>query len=986
MDPFQHTTIPFGSDGTNLSAPVDRMPPRKHRLLLNARSYGKDYVQGRQGITQESVTQPQAAPVHSIASMADPIPSPTSSPGSFNQFTRVMGIGTNLWQAVATPPASTPVAFISPVNQGADPGSFSGRPMTFVTASSQFSPRPYLFIGDSNTLAKTNSANQLSQWGVAPPNFAPTIALGSADPNGPDIGATNVPYVYMFRARCDTDFNTGAVSNWGPPVRTANGLSPSSVTGSPVPTDIVVTLPQAHPDPQVQYIDVARYGGSLTSWIIIGSMPNIMGSTMTDTNNDLAIAGNIAAVFDDNQPFVSNDVTISGTCDILSAGPGLGGTITITGGANLRPYPSWPSSTDNPYYVAGDTINVAGLGLTFYRSPDTATTVEILEDCTTGTGLSFTMNTPQMANVHLPSVWGPFGGGLTGSFVFACGDPFNPGALYWTKGNSPESHPGNNSLFITSASEPLMNGALYSGTPYVYSNQRQFALYPNFGGTSDFLALEVPNSKGLYGRWAICVTPWGIATVSKSGVFLSAGGTQVSLTDEELSKVFPREGAGNDPSQYPPIDGLEDFDIRWFAPDMRQSDSFRLIYGDGFLYFTYIDLSGGYRTWVGEFDEATGKFIGWYLDSYTPACPVQYYEVLHDDALQFYTNRKVLYGTIDGRLGSAGGGSDFGNIISGHIRTSAVDAGDARPRKFWGDGEIDYDTQCEGAVLRWGFDNFTYFSQTSVSPLNQHGRRREIMDINAGKGQYAFNIGLDFFWNVQGGQIQLYSWSPSWQAEPELSSLRVTTWDDCGYPGAKFIQGFKLRADTLNMARSVQVLDDQEVSHTFTPSVVQHNGEQTIAYSFDTPFISHLVRFWPQDASFWRIQGIEWIFSVAPEMVTTWQTQQMTHGINGWGTHRDAYIALISSAPVTFTVNAIGNPLSPFTYTLSPSAGIYDKRYLSLQAMKARAWDYTLTSPSGFRLFSLDTEVRVKEWGSTGKFLSVQPFGDLSHTPAPARI
>jgi hypothetical protein len=34
----------------------------------------------------------------------------------------------------------------------------------------------------------------------------------------------------------------------------------------------------------------------------------------------------------------------------------------------------------------------------------------------------------------------------------------------------------------------------------------------------------------------------------------------------------------------------------------------------------------------------------------------------------------------------------------------------------------------------------------------------------------------------------------------------------------------------------------------------------------------------------------------------------------------------------------------------------------------------------------MQSEVRVKEWGSTGKFLSQMPFGDVSTVPAPAKI
>lgn len=980
MDNFERKTLLFGSKGVDFSTPTDRLPQGKHRLLINCRSYGDDKVQGRQGMSSES-NQPESAAVHSIYSFNDPIASPSRYPGAFNQHARLMGITTNLYEATSN---SDPTFFSLLNYASGDPLQFSGRPLSFVTAASEFSPRPWTFIGDFTNTAKVNSASQAYQWGVAPPNFAPVIAIDAANPDGPDIGETGVPYVYMFRARTSSEVNTGAVSNWGPAVRTVNGLSPSSVVGSPdPPSNILITLSQAHPDDaatggQVTNIDVARYGGSLTTWKIIGSMPNVAGSTMIDNFNDAAIAANEEAVFDDNQPFLSVYISLQGNGTLApNGGTGEGCTLTITSGDQLLPYDATGS---DPYFTAGNTINVDGTQYTLYRSPDSATSVELVEDAASGGGL-FTMNTPEMARTAVPCVWGPFGGGLTGSFVFGCGDANRPGAIYWTKGNHPESHPGTNVLDITSASEPLMNGCLYNGVSYVFSNQRLFSLYPSFGQVSDFTALEVPNAKGLYGRWGICTTPWGIAFASKDGVYMCAGGTPISLTDNDLYPLFAQESSGNDPSAFPPIDGLADLttsELQALYPDAREPDSWSLTYGDGFLYFTYLSLNGEYRTWTGSFDESNGSFIGWQLDSYTPAVSRQFYEVVHDEDTSAYTRRQVLNGTVDGQLARIGGDSDLGNAIVGHVRTAAHDMDDPRPRKFWGDGEIDIDSQCDQLTIKWGFDNFTYFSSTSTTSLNLHGRHRAVMDINTGKGQYAFNAGLDITWSVTSGTITLYLWTANWQLKPELTALRVTTWDDLGYPGAKFIQGFKLRADTLNVARTVQVLDDTNTSHSFTPSIVLHNGEQTIAYSFNTPFISHLVRFWPQDANFWRIEGVEWVWEPAPELVTTWTTQETTHDFPGWWSHRDCYMPIVSSADVTLTVTARGNTLSPYTYTIASTGSVYSRVYAVLQAMKCLAASYSLTSSAGFRVFQKDMTVNVKSWGSVGPYSPKQPLGDLS--------
>ena len=201
------------------------------------------------------------------------------------------------------------------------------------------------------------------------------------------------------------------------------------------------------------------------------------------------------------------------------------------------------------------------------------------------------------------------------------------------------------------------------------------------------------------------------------------------------------------------------------------------------------------------------------------------------------------------------------------------------------------------------------------------------------------------------------------------------------------MQGFLLKADTLNVARTVEILDDFNVAHAFTPSTVLHPREQTIAYTFNTPFITHLIRLHGTDVNFWRIEGIEWVFQPAPELVTTWITPVTTFDLEGWFHHRDAYIATMSTSVVTFAVTINGQTGSPFNYSVPSTSGVYLKQYQVLQPMKAKEVSYSVTASAPFRLFMQDCEVRLKQWGSQGPYLSRKPFGGLSRIGgAEARI
>lgn len=974
MAEYKRETFPMQFVGMCLTLPVDRLPKNKARILENCRVYGSGAVRGRQGNTV--IDNIPIGQVNSMFTLNDPIASPVAFPGSYSTHARFAGVGTELWNSIEP---------LGLNNYGPMETGFSGNPLAFVVTPSDFTPRPWVIVGDSLKMRKVSSNfSQHYPLGVSPPNFAPVIAIAAADPNGPDVGSTGTPYVYAFSGQDDAYLNTGAVGIMGPAVRDINGLSPSSAPGAPIPpSDILVTLPMAHPDPQVAFINVWRFGGSLPQWTLIGSMVNQSGATMLDTFSDLSIESNPINIQDDNQPFLVVDSTRTGTCSLTALGTGLGCTLTITGGDVLRPY---EANGDDPYYLAGTQISVAGTLFTFYRSPDSTTSVELLEDPMGITGGDFVMNTPEMAHQSMPCIWGPYGGGVSGIFIFACGDPNNPGTLYWTKGNHPESHPGANTLVLTSGSETLMNGVLFGSEPYVMSTQRMFRVYPNLGGTTDFVALEVPNSKGLYARWGICSCPDGIAFVGKDGIYLSSGGSPTSLTDADLYPLFPHEGSGSDPSSYIFVDGMNDPDpalVGIAAVDFSQPDAMRLAYGDGFLYFDYVDQDGFHRTLVYNFQSQAWVSRDTNNQS---GLSTHYYEVIEDTADESLTQRQMMVGSIDGIIGAFGGATDFGHAIGARIRPGAWDGGDPRPRKKWGDIELDLDSQCDTIQIQVGLDNFSYFAASSTTGLNFTGRRRVTVDINEGLGQYSYNLGIDISWVNAADSIPiLYFWIPTWVPEPELTALRATDFDDCGYPGAKFIQGFKLRADTLNVARTVQVLDENGNPHTFTPTTILHPREETIAYSFDVPFISHLVRFLPTDAAFWRIQGVEWVFEPLPELVQTWQTQETTHDMSGWFSHRDIYLPIISSDVVTLVVNTIENPSGPFTYTKPSTASLYDRGYFPVQPMKALAASYRLTSPAPFRVFAKDLTVNVKGWGSPGPFVSKQPFGDVSRI-AGARI
>jgi len=209
-----------------------------------------------------------------------------------------------------------------------------------------------------------------------------------------------------------------------------------------------------------------------------------------------------------------------------------------------------------------------------------------------------------------------------------------------------------------------------------------------------------------------------------------------------------------------------------------------------------------------------------------------------------------------------------------------------------------------------------------------------------------------------------------------------------GYPGAKWVQGFKLRANTFNLPVPlvVQYYDENLTVQQFTVPIA-HPDEVIVPYSF-APRVMHLARLGQSGSNAWLNMGVvDWVYEPQPELATTWTTQPTTHDINNWHHIRDGYLPVMSTTPVTLLItDDTGNPLGG-GIVIPPSGGtlVILKAYWVPVANKSRTYQYSATSASGFRVFQKDLVVNVKPWGTGGAYEAVRPFGDTSRVSG-ARI
>lgn len=852
---------------------------------------------------------------------------------------------------------------------------------------------------------------------------------------GPD--SLDFPINYRYRARSST---TGALSNACPPMRSAV---------EPHRESVIVTL-ATHSDSQVDKLDVFRIGGTLLDYTYVGTVDNGTG-TFTDSYIDAELLSNPLLEYDNWQPFPLLDTPRTGICNVS------GTKVTRTGGTD----------SFNTSWSPGSIIIIDGIVYTLYASPTSSTLLEINENAGTKSSVTFSVPSATLLGQPLPIIFGPYGGGSTGVFMFGLGAGQQPSTLFWTKGNNPDSAPTANQLEITSPSEPLMTGCMYNGRAYAFSSDRMFEINPNFGGVSDFIAQEVPNARGCYSRWGVAVGE-KIYFLARDGIYETSGSIPTSITDKTLYNLFAHE-AGTGTIISSEIQGIT-------LPDWSDPDSMKLSYHAGFLYFTYQDSSNVWATLVYDI-----KREAWFNESASPTIVAHY--GVEGKSLIF------LGGGSDGKLYNVTSSSSDGNgVFTSTILTGFNGMEDTRGQKLFRDILLDINTVSGGTVTVKVYkdgDLNTILQTFTITP-NTLRSSPLILDLNSGAGYLARNIALEISWNTS--DVRLFEWHPSWISKNEKIESRFTDWTDAGIPGDKRVMGFLLDADTFNVAKSIQLqYDGGTLGETYT---ITHNGQKRIAYAITSPFNAKLLRISPQDEIPWYLENIEWITESVPELLplkpdfdtdgppvckwlqgfeleadtgnlpisltiqgdsgTILETFTATHNgrvvipysftpdvdgqlpithamkivpsgnIRVWNVRwiwvpeaelaknwitppmvlepgrdvmntlgfyhlRDCYIGHRSTVDITLVVNVDGTDHSMI---LPNSGGDYQKSYLVFPPLKGKAFQFRLTSPTAFRLYSDDTEVRAKTWGSKD-YQVFHPFGKdrpLEHGHTAAEI
>lgn len=755
-----------------------------------------------------------------------------------------------------------------------------------------------------------------------------------------------LPYNYVWRIRNPA---TRDSSNWSPPLRAGIKVTRGNIE---------LSFPDANITYPANYrIDVARFGGTVSEFRIVGSIIND-GSKFIDTSSDRLVQDNSLAgrfsehgakdaIFDFYKPFAVLDKSKSGVCDVV-------GTKFIRVSGDFL----------NITYPRGTQIVINGIANKFYTNPIDTEQVELEKDMGSLDNVKFEIQEPLLTGKPLPVIFGPTGEGFLGLFIFGLGDTNAAGTVYWLDGNSPDTMSDQNRLEITSPSEPLITGVIYDGFPYVYTNKRSFVLQPTISSEGDFsfVAREAANSRGVFCRNSICVAPDYIFLLSENadGIYRVQGnGNPQNITNAGFASLFYNNGKEPEPlilsngNTINPINFTLVDEIRFFAT------------GD-YVIFRFIDIEG--EPLVLVYSTKLNDFIS--RDVYNIDINAFYKE-------EVKSNTNILVG-IGNEIGKFGTNAVFENEVVSQILPFSFDAGDSRFIKEFKEIIIDADNGTEGLSIRNYYNNGVINDPVfNIAGDVQHARQHFIIDLQdeKGKGKLVKNITTQFEWLISSG-VKLYEEKFYLIPKGDFIENRSSDTEDGGDIGEKLWQGVIIKADTFGEDKLLNYYDDNnELKASLT---INHDGEKTIAYSFNTPFISHTIKRTSDDEILWIPLVEAYVFDREPEEASVWEGEFNTHNLTGLIMIQRFAIAYRSNADATLKLKFEDGAEQVYNNIFPNSNGEYNKEFFFAVPKKWKACKYRIETEGKIRLYKRDSEVWMKSFGSDQPFNRFSVLGGTS--------
>jgi len=435
--------------------------------------------------------------------------------------------------------------------------------------------------------------------------------------------------------------------------------------------------------------------------------------------------------------------------------------------------------------------------------------------------------------------------------LFALGDKWRPGHLYYSLPNEPDHWPAENHVEVCSPSEELMAGVLFGGQGFVWSRRRLYAVYPSLTQLSGVTVTPTPCKRGLVSPWSWAVGPGSIFFCDFEGVWSTTGGepTVLSLSIEPLFR-------GQTVNGYEPI-------------DFSTTDHVRLAVFEHELWLKYRDTGGATQVMVFSLVHNFWRHYKFGVSVNT---------VTADETAD--ARRLIVGGS--GVSYTHEGTSDFGQAIACQWRSGSEDFGKPREDKLFGDLIVDITRNDAVAVTAQTFLNNEQFTGVAQSVGEGVGRERYIFDPFGTGPQQGRNLALDISWSTGLVSPVIHFAGVSIITEPDIIMQRVTQWDKMSHPYESYLFGVTIQAQTYG--EDITLLVEYDLGGVIlTAATIVLNCDGRHRRFFTWPVVhANFVRLRPTtDCGPWKLYELDWIADPQPARIPGWDSN--------WEEHWDTY-------------------------------------------------------------------------------------------------
>jgi hypothetical protein len=213
---------------------------------------------------------------------------------------------------------------------------------------------------------------------------------------------------------------------------------------------------------------------------------------------------------------------------------------------------------------------------------------------------------------------------------------------------------------------------------------------------------------------------------------------------------------------------------------------------------------------------------------------------------------------------------------------------------------------------------------------------------------------------IQAGPIIVY---PPDDSQPQFQ--RMSEYDSRVYFDYKDTQG-NMRTLVYDIDFDIWSVDD------YIPQVAVHYGEEGASV--------HAMILGALDGNAYQMGGLDdgGLGFVTCSMNIPLQSEN----IGGYQHIRKALLGLFSAAAgVTLGISV--DSQAPVQITVPFAAGQYQRVFTNLPPLKGRLQSWYLTSEVPFSVFQRDGEFQIREWGDSGEYKRINPFGSLRSAETP---